>query len=186
MSWTMWALFWFAVGWLLHAGFFNPDTSVLKYGWLSALLGQQPPQNWRRVCARVVIGLVFIGSIAGIILLSPEQELGLEEWVVRSGVPWALLWLWVGFWTHDHWTAIRNHLEKLFDASLGKQHQAPWALQAALAVLILFVTLLVFRPDLFDKLTSLRAGNVEIDLQSSSGKLREAAANSGAPRKISA
>lgn len=166
MSWTVWALLGFTAGWLLH------------FAWPPAPLLVAPPTPmlstpFRLWCARIsffclflVLSFLAMGHVGHFpAIFGGEQQsllaLAWEEWLVKSRAVWAALWAVAGWLSRDFRAAIGEKLSRLYDAFLGKGHDSPWALQAALAVLILFGTLLFLRPEFLKRMESFRAGEME-------------------------
>jgi hypothetical protein len=81
----------------------------------------------------------------------------------------------VGLWASRYRQAIGRRSRHFFLALLGTKKKSPWALQSAVAIVLLFAIILMLKPDLLEHIESLKAGEVEAKFSSVSTTTREAA-----------
>lgn len=69
-------------------------------------------------------------------------------WLANPTLTGAVIAVALGFWTSRYRHSLLELGAKFFDAFVGERGKSSWALQAAVAIFLVFAILLVLRPEL--------------------------------------
>jgi len=165
MSWATWALLAFVTGFARH------------YVWGGAPAAVMPPAIAAPPPSLVFLlkGMAWTGLAIVIFAIYRDitnteglfkgwglpSAYSVEEFVTRSRTLCFALWWIFGWCASIFRVQIGDNIGKFYEALLGKDHESAWALQAALALFVLFGLVFFFHPELIDKIESFKAGEVE-------------------------
>ncbi len=141
-------------------------------GWLLWPIFQRPWWPWR-----VFYTFIVIFSLAAVIRL----HFGLTTWIyalesliLSKRFLAILIGFILGFLINKYRVTIFYTCRDIYNALLGTGGASQWALQSIFAILVLCLILLAAKPELFDHLKSIKAGEVEASFSDVSTTTREA------------
>jgi hypothetical protein len=144
--------------------------------WLFVLYGRHPvPPDLART--------LWVASALGVLALAIGQYLAwfgqfgyaVEGFLLSPNILRLATGLALGYWASRYRGPIGVRLGRFYAALLGGGEKSSWALQSAVAILVLFLIVLAMSPDLLEHLESFKAGEVEAKFSSISTTTGEAA-----------
>jgi hypothetical protein len=147
----------------------------------ASLLGKAPFEFRDQIL--LFLAAVGLGLVAGA-LVNDAAVTSLSEAITRAYYI-AAAWLAdrtltavvvaaaLGFWVSHYRYPLLRLGAKFFDAFVGEGGKSAWALQAAVAVFLVFAILLALRPELLDYVESFKAGEVEVKFSAVSTTTRQ-------------
>jgi hypothetical protein len=122
----------------------------------------------------IVVGLTTLLVAAHHFDFLSEKLFAFEAFLLSPRVVALLAGIALGLWARRYRKLIAARSKDFYAALLGTETHSSWALQAAVALVALFLIVLAVKPDLLDHIESLRAGDIEAKFANVSTATREA------------